>query len=114
MLVLHLSKAFERVSLPVVWAVRRRMRWLNMDHVGWRRGGSDEGRSAKKRRGSLHCLVEEWYDSEELEPKPKKFARLWTKHGSEETPCGAVRGHMLTPLHGMRQKHQEDEDAKEV
>ena len=42
MLVLHLSKAFERVSLPVVWAVRRRMRWLNMDRVGWRRGGSDE------------------------------------------------------------------------
>ena len=33
------------------------------------------------------------------------------KHRAE---CGTVRGHVQMPLHGMRQKHQEDEDARDV
>ena len=92
-LVLHLSEAFERVSLPVVWAVRRRMRWLNMDHVGWRRGGSDEGRSAKKRGGSIHCLVEDWQDCEELKPKPKKFVFVDKTWKRRNTVRGGARPH---------------------
>ena len=53
--------------------------------------------------------MEEWQDCEELEPKPKKLVFLdktWKR--------GAVRGHMQVPLHEMREKHREDEDARAV
>ena len=87
-----------------------------MDHVGWRRGGSDEGQhgSAKKRRGSLHCLVEEWWDCEETKAEAEKVGVCGQDMEAKETPCGAVRGHVQIPLHEMRQKHQEDEDAREM
>ena len=33
---------------------------------------------------SFHCLVEEWKDSEELEPKPKKKLTIVNKKGRDK------------------------------
>ena len=50
-------------------------------------------RSAKKRGGSLHCLVEEWQDCEELKPKPKKFVFVDKTWKRRNTVRGGARPH---------------------
>ena len=73
-----------------------------------------EVHAALQYAASSHCLVEEWKDFAELEPKPKEMSFSVHPKGDQGASRGVVCTHKQMLLHGVWKELQEDEGAREL
>ena len=66
----------------------------------------EEVHAALQCSASVHGLVEEWTDCEELRPKPKKSEFLLINKGCKEASTGVVCGSKHLSMCEMRKKQQ--------
>ena len=64
---------------------------------------------------SCHCLVDEWRDCEELQPKPQeKWTFVDKKVEAKKHRTGVLCGCEQTPLHEVWKKQQKDQHARNM